>query len=363
MLRGRILTIFGGLSVIGALASACAPQPPVTIFPADAGLLPEDADVSAPDASGSSPDAAQPADAGSTPSTVTVIVEPSDRAGALLAAINAAKTSLHVTMYLLTDYRFTNALIARHQAGVEVKVVLNQNFPSGQSNGNANSFTRLTNAGVSVVWASSTFTYTHEKCVIIDGSSAWIMTMNLTSSAPTSNREYLALDTDPADVAEAEAIFAGDFAGMPPGTASGDLLVAPLNARDRLVGMIGGAQHTVDIEDEEFSDYMIANAVADAAGRGVKVRIVIANSTPTASQSAAVSQVKIAGASVVATASPYIHAKAIIVDGSVLFVGSENLSTGSLQHNRELGLITNAPAEIAKVAAAIGTDYGNGVAQ
>ena len=67
-------------------------------------------------------------------------------------------------------------------------------------------------AGVEVVWAPSRFTYTHEKAVIIDGTSAWIMTMNVTFSSPTANREYLALDTDPDDVAEAEAIFQADFA-------------------------------------------------------------------------------------------------------------------------------------------------------
>ena len=35
----------------------------------------------------------------------------------------------------------------------------------------------------------------------------------------------------------------------------------------------------------------------------------------------------------------YVHAKAIIADGRRAFVGSENLSTASLDHNRELGVI------------------------
>ena len=89
--------------------------------------------------------------------------------------------------------------------------MLNQNFPDAPTS-NASVFTQLQNAGVGCVWAPSEFTYTHEKAVIIDGTTAWIMTMNLTFSSPTSNREYLALDTDADDVAEADAIFEADFA-------------------------------------------------------------------------------------------------------------------------------------------------------
>ena len=35
----------------------------------------------------------------------------------------------------------------------------------------------------------------------------------------------------------------------------------------------------------------------------------------------------------------YMHAKIIVVDGKAAFVGSENISTASLNDNRELGII------------------------
>jgi phosphatidylserine/phosphatidylglycerophosphate/cardiolipin synthase-like enzyme len=38
---------------------------------------------------------------------------------------------------------------------------------------------------------------------------------------------------------------------------------------------------------------------------------------------------------------PYIHAKAIVVDGARAYVGSENLSTQSLDRNREVGILEN----------------------
>ncbi|HET9989593.1 MAG TPA: phospholipase D-like domain-containing protein, partial [Kofleriaceae bacterium] len=106
----------------------------------------------------------------------------------------------------------------------------------------------------------------------------------------------------------------------------------------------------------------------------VKVRVIVGNSSP---DLASISRVKAAGGKVVVTgpmsgngtaANPYIHAKAIVIDCSGTtcargYVGSENFSAGSLGYNRELGVIFSAPSELAKLKAAIDTDFAAGVAQ
>jgi len=291
-------------------------------------------------------------------SAVTVIVEPSDDGQALLSSINAAKTSLHMTMYLLTWNSVVDALIAKKKAGLEVEVVLNQNFPTqGQSNDSV--FTQLQNGGVDVVWAPSNFQYTHEKAVIIDGTSAWIMTMNVTYTSSTDNREYLALDTDPDDVAEADQIFQADFTGSPI-TPAGKLVVAP-NARPPLLALIAGATSTLDVEDEELSDDAIVSAISDAHDRGVAVRVVLSDDTPTSAQSSAVQTLEGEGIDVRKLSTPYVHAKAIVADGTVAYVGSENLTANSLDANRELGLMIDAPSEVSKVSTTIAGDFGAGV--
>jgi hypothetical protein len=43
-------------------------------------------------------------------------------------------------------------------------------------------------------------------------------------------------------------------------------------------------------------------------------------------------------------------------------VGSENFTAGSLGGNRELGVIFNAAAEVAKVKTAVNTDFTGGSA-
>jgi phosphatidylserine/phosphatidylglycerophosphate/cardiolipin synthase-like enzyme len=301
---------------------------------------------------------------------VSIIVEPNgNKASELTAAINAATQSVYMTMYEVDSSPVLAALVAKKQAGLDVQAILDGS--SQCKSFNTPAYNQLKNAGIPVVWSSPTFTYTHEKTVMIDGTSAWIMTMNLNTSSPSTNREYLALDTDPTDVAEAIAVFKADHA-MQSITPAGPLVVAPVNARPDLVALIDQSMTTLDVEGEEFSDTYstgVVNAVARAASRGVTVHVTIANGQLDATS---VNRVKNAGGKVVMTGptsgngtstNPYIHAKAIVVDSTRAFIGSENFSGGSLGYNRELGVMFDTAAEVSKVKTAIDTDFGKGVAQ
>ncbi len=304
-----------------------------------------------------------PIDAGPPPqltSAVKIIVEPGDNGSALLSAIQGARTSVHMTMYLLTSTSIINALIAQKNAGHDVKVLLNKTFPMGAGS-NSSVYTQLTNAGVNVHYAPAGFTYTHAKTVLVDGTSAWIMTMNATQSSAMDNREYLALDTDAADVQEAETIFAADFANLA-STASGKLVVAPDNARGKLVALIASSKTSVDVEAEEMSDPLIVGALANAGDRGVKVRVVLASGSSSPSQAMAVATLKQHRVKVVSLDVPYVHAKSIVVDGASAYVGSENFTTGSLQFNREIGVLFDTASEVQKVLAATNADFSHGTA-
>lgn len=300
-----------------------------------------------------------------TTSAVTIIVEPSDNSQALISAIQAAKKSIHMTMYLLTNKAIMTALIAKKAAGLDVEVVLNMTFPPGTaaSATNAASYMTLTTASPAVptVWASSSFVYTHEKCVIIDGTTAWIMTMNATQSSATANREYLAIDTDATDVAEAESIFQADYT-MTSVVVNGPLLVSPVNSRSKLVALIASATSTIDLEVEELSDAPILTALTNAADAKVAVQIALPSGTMTSAQSSAVTTLKAHNIPVVSLTDPYLHAKAIVVDGVRAYIGSENFTSNSLTMNRELGLIIGAPSEVAKVQTTVRADFAAGTA-
>ena len=350
-------------SVVFVALAACAPAGSET--PTDAKLT---GDGKKLDASGTGGDAGLPIS-----NNVTVIVEPSStHASELVTAISGAQTSVYMTMYEIDATSVLDALVARAHAGVDVQAILDGS--SQTKSFNTPAFNQLSSAGVKVVWSSNSFTYTHEKCVIIDGKHAWVMTMNANNSSMMTNREFLAIDGDPADVAEATAVFQADHT-MQTVTPSGALVVANANARAKLVALIDGAKTSLDVEGEEFSDTYstgVARAVANAAVRGVAVRVVVGNISATMAESQAIALVKQGGARVVITgptsgngtaSNPYIHAKAIVVDSARAFVGSENFSAGSLGYNRELGVFFDASAEVAKVEAAIAADFARGTPQ
>jgi phosphatidylserine/phosphatidylglycerophosphate/cardiolipin synthase-like enzyme len=306
-----------------------------------------------------------------TPSGITITVEPdgTNIAQGLLTAI--------MEMYLLSNSTYIAALETLHQQGIDVKVVLNQTFPSGTpaSETNASSYSDLSAAGVDVHWAPTTTgfdSYTHEKAVIIDpGTSngqAWIMTMNLDTDAPKDNREYLAQDVNAPDVTEAEDIFEADYASTSI-TPSGTLVVAPSpqnNAQQVLLELVNSATTSIDVEAEEYDssglEAAIATALENQAKAGVTVHMVLEDSTES-SQASAVSALQAAGGKVVGYVYGTgldIHAKAIVVDGATAYVGSENLSGGSLGYNRELGVIFDNATQVGKVVTAITTDFNAG---
>ena len=310
---------------------------------------------------------------------ITVIPDGTGKAAGLLSAIQGARTAVHVEMYLLTNSTYINALIDLAKSGLDVKVILNQTFPSGTSSSdtNASSYTQLQQGGVNVSWAPTTTgfdSYTHEKTVIIDPGSAnaqaWIMTMNLDTDAPKYNREYLAQDTNAADITEAESIFEADYASTSI-TPTGSLIVAPSpqnNAQPALLALIESATTSIDVESEEYDSSGLEAAIASAleakAKAGVAVHMVLETSTES-SQSSAVSALQAAGGQVVGytysgSSGLDIHAKAIVVDGTTAYVGSENLSGGSLGYNRELGVIFSEPSEVAKIVSTFGMDFSGG---
>ena len=344
--------LLGALAACSAAATASPTDPAPEV---DAGDLPD-----GEPAADASIEADPPEDAAvlpTGPDDISVMVEPSDKAQALLNAINAAKTSIHITMYLMNDKRFLTALIAQKGAGRDVKVILNQTFFDGAGANDA-TYSQLQGAGVAVAWAPSTFTLTHEKTVILDGTQAWIMTMNLQTTS-SSNREFLAIDKQAADVAEAEAIFAADFAGTPI-TPVGDLVVSPINSRTKLLALIQSAKTSVDVEGETLSDPKVTAALITAKNAGVAVRVVLSDSSPSDAQNTAVGQLTAAGIAVKKVNAPYIHAKAIVADGTRAYMGSENFTTASLSYNRELGIITSHAPSVAAIGGAIASDFAAG---
>ena len=115
------------------------------------------------------------------------------------------------------------------------------------------------------------------------------------------------------------------------------------------------------------ADDVIAAITQQAKRAGMRVVISSANEQ-TPGQADSIAKLKAAGVPLRGVVTPYIHAKAIVVDCVAgvckrAFIGSENFSAGSLGYNRELGVIFDQAPEIAKVKTAIDHDFAIGTPQ
>ncbi|HTJ70740.1 MAG TPA: phospholipase D-like domain-containing protein [Actinospica sp.] len=278
--------------------------------------------------------------------------------------INSATTSLDMTMYELTDTTVESDLVNLESDGVTVRVILD----SKEQSKNQSAYDTLTNGGVGVVWSSSSFNYTHQKTITVDGTESLILSGNLTSNYYTTSRDYGVFDSDSNDVSAIEDVFNADYNDESITPSDGDdLLWSPTDAQSRLLSVINGATSTLDIEEEEFSDSALINAVVAKAEAGVTVRVVVEDPSDYSSE---ISEITAAGGQVVGYSSStglYIHAKAIVADyglsDAAVEVGSMNWTSNSLGDNRELGIILNDTAAETVVEDQFNSDFAGGTAQ
>ena len=270
--------------------------------------------------------------------------------------------SLDMTMYELSDPTAEQILIADHDRGVKVRVLLDHDYSGGSVNQAA--YSTLSSAGVSVAWANDSEIF-HQKTITVDGTESAIMTGNLTPQYYATTRDFVVMDSQAADVAAIESVFGSDWTGAAPspGPSGADLVWSPGSAPQLVLAHRFGPAHVV-VENEEMDSAAIEDALESDAGRGVDVTVVM---TADSEWDSAFSQLESAGVHVVlypdTSSALYIHAKVIDVDGTTAFVGSENFSTASLDYNRELGLITSSSAVLKPLDLVLAGDASGGEAQ
>ena len=291
-----------------------------------------------------------------------LITEPQAGFSPVYHLIKQARHSIDLTMYEFSDTKAEHDLAAAAQRGVTVKVILDQREKSH----NSAAFDYLKSHRVKVVWSSPRFEYTHQKTLLVDGSTAVIMTANLTSEYYSSTRDFLVTDTRAADVAAIAQVFNADFAqrSIQPGDGK-DLVWSPTDSQAQLLALIGGATKSLRIYSEEMGDTTIEDALIKAAKRGVNVKVCGENES--GEYDSDFSRLSAAGVHISYYSSAhgfYIHGKVVEADYGTghakVFIGSENFSSTSLNRNRELGLITSNQKVLSAIAATFAGDYRTG---
>lgn len=277
----------------------------------------------------------------------TLYVEPDAGFNWLYTLVNGAHSSIDMTMYELVDTAFSADLVAACGRGVHVRVILDQSL---EKTGNTPAYDQLNSAGTncSAAWSNPQFGATHEKSLVIDNTTAVIMTLNLTSRYYTETRDLALVENDVNDIKAIETTFNTDLnstadLGYHPGGGD-DLIWSPTSAQLALLNIIDSAKKTLLVENEEMSSSTIVEALEGSCRRGVAVEIAMTDTAT--SYHANYGALQQAGCGVHVGANDattlYIHAKTMVADlgtaGQVGYLGSINFSDASLSKNRELGL-------------------------
>lgn len=292
---------------------------------------------------------------------IQVFVEPNAGESPVVDAIESAKKSVWLEMYILSDSKVINALEDAANHGVDVRVMLEPN-PFGSSPP-TKAMDELRAAGAKVEDSDPSFALTHEKGMVIDGTTAFIMTSNFSraglggysSSSSYNDRDYGIIDTNSQDVQTVAAIFQADWNRSSVQINDPNLVVSPINSRNDLTTLLSSAKSSILIESEEMNDSSIEQALTNAAHRGVKVEVVLPSGT---SNNAGISAIQPGGAQVREDKVLYMHAKLIIIDGQKAFVGSENFSAQSLDRNRELGIVVADQSALQTLQQTFQQDWG-----
>jgi phosphatidylserine/phosphatidylglycerophosphate/cardiolipin synthase-like enzyme len=183
------------------------------------------------------------------------------------------------------------------------------------------------------------------------------MTLNPSQAAFNDNREYAAEVRRGAELTDLSRLFEADWSNVAEPTLSSNLVVSPQNARDRLTKLLRRANRDILATVEVYTDSGIRTVMKERLDEGARVRIVLADPRDVDQNADAARVLKSYGFEVRFLHSPVMHAKAIVVDGALAYVGSVNLTSTSLSQNREVGVIVDDAATVGPLRAQAEADW------
>lgn len=266
--------------------------------------------------------------------------------------IDKAQDSIDMTIYHLTNDEVISALIQARSRGVEVTVLMDNK--STEQPKYQLVFEKLKNAKINVIKSSRRFTITHMKAFVVDKKTAIILTINLSTRGLKIMRGFGIATQNKGIVQEMLRVFDADLdnaeknTGLTPRLNNPNLLWSPVNSLPKLLDLIDSSQSNIRLYVENLGHAEIISSLIKAVSRGVKVRVLVPlcdfhpNPFWNIKYLNMLNQGGVDGQVMPPPASedlPYIHAKMIMVDDRLVYLGSINFSFNSISKARELGVL------------------------
>lgn len=319
---------------------------------------------------------------------VTLLYDGPQTMAAMSEAISAAKDHINLETYIFDQdevgIRFAQLLIARQRAGVQVNIIYDS---VGTLDTPQRFFDEMREAGIRLLafnpinplkltklWAPNN--RDHRKILVVDGRVAFTGGVNISDTYSASSlfrsnsrrrgdigwRDTHIKVEGPA-VAAMQWVFLDNWASQnspdlpdshffPPLKEAGNKLVRVLSSEPggdheiykSYMVAIQEAKSSVHITSAYFvPDAQILQALKEAAGRGVDVKIILPGVTDSNlvfhAAHSFYSEMLAAGIKIYQLQIAVLHAKTAVIDGHWATVGSTNIDTRSFLHNSEINVV------------------------
>lgn len=178
--------------------------------------------------------------------------------------------------------------------------------------------------------------YTHAKTFLTDTHSI-IQTANLTHSSFEKNIEHFFFTQDKEIHASLQNIFVADRSGedLTHDMIHPNLLVCPTDCKNKIITLLQSAQQSIQMQQQYISDDEVLKALKQAERKGIAIDISLPDN-----ENNQLTQSRFRPGTITLVDKPYIHSKTILIDERYLLIWSMNMSSNSLENNREIGVIT-----------------------
>lgn len=319
-----------------------------------------------------------------------VIVHPEMNSDFEIAALKQAKAFIAFSALSIPSQEFADEVVNAHKRGVKVYLIItNPCFEVGtdypalskkfeidiQSLKNMKErlqrdlafLNKLTDNNIYPHYLNRKYYINHEKLTIVDDL-AFIAT-----SPKCEKRDFCITITDQEKVEALREFFFSDYDQL---EHAGDKLeqlgfvIGPENQRKKLEDLLLSAKKSVYIYASDFNDKAICSIVEGLLQKSVKVYVL---NTPhffgfneqSLNTQFYLKRIKQFGAQIRIVREPFIHSKIILVDledseAKKMYFGSCNLFNNSIDHTRELGLITQSEEYIEPIFKTFQIDWERG---
>ena len=325
----------------------------------------------------------------STAATIEPLVEGANFFPRIFADVEAARSSVHILMFGWREGTVGTAMAAllgrKLDEGVEVRVIVDS-FGSRPYEQARELFTALADAGAQIVvndvfpldrdglfphgqwidWRQDEIGRAdHRKLYVIDGAVAWTGGAGIEDHFEDGRFHDLMVRVTGGVVRQAQAAFLTSFRGhggplqadlsayFPEPDDEGTTPIAlaqvipggHVAASQAIREQIDGARRRLDLMNPYVTDADMIGRIRDAARRGVKVRLVVSQTSNNAQATAALKhhyrELAEAGVELWELPDTVVHAKVVVADDVVSF-GTVNLDAWALYRNSEIMMLTQS---------------------